>query len=102
MQANIIVPYRNRSEHLFQFVPYMERFLGDVEFRILVIKQADDKPFNKGSLLNIGVLILKESVNFVVLHDVDMLPLDQSCDYSPTENVRHLAGAAEQYGFTLP
>jgi hypothetical protein len=102
MNVNIIVPYRNRAGHLVQFVPHMERFLAGTELRILVIEQADDKPFNRGSLLNAGVSILRDETASVVLHDVDMLPLDSRCDYSATLSVHHLAGAAEQYGFGLP
>mgnify|MGYP003153103524 FL=1 len=52
----IIVPYRNREEHLARFVPHMEEFLSDkdIEYKIFVIEQDNDKPFNRGWLLNVG------------------------------------------------
>ena len=37
----IIVPYRDREEHLAQFVPHMEKFLSDkkIDFKIFVVEQ---------------------------------------------------------------
>jgi hypothetical protein len=54
----IIVPYRDREDHLKQFVPYMENYLledleGEADYRIFIINQDDDKPFNRAKLLNI-------------------------------------------------
>jgi hypothetical protein len=99
----IVVPFRNRREQLAQFAPHMEHFLDAHPFRILVIEQADGKPFNRGALLNVGFHLAGATAEWVAFHDVDMLPLDASCDYSmPASGMRHLAGAAEQFGFTNP
>jgi hypothetical protein len=68
----------------------------------MVVEQTDGWPFNRGSLLNIGMLLADPNTDRVALHDVDMLPLDEECDYSSTEGIRHLAGGAEQFGFALP
>ena len=32
----------------------MEEYLTDVEHEIFIIEQSDDKPFNRGKLLNVG------------------------------------------------
>lgn len=100
--VHIIVPYRDREAHLLQFVPHMERFLGNVTPQVTVVAQADDKPFNKGALVNVGATLLRGSAGYVVCHDVDMLPLDSACDYSLPESVTHLAGAAEQFDYRMP
>ena len=47
----IIVPYRDREEHLAQFVPHMEKFLSqqDIDFKLFIIEQGDENAFNRGS-----------------------------------------------------
>jgi predicted glycosyltransferase involved in capsule biosynthesis len=100
-KLSIVVPYRKREEHLKQFIPYMEEFLGKegIPFHIYIIHQADDKPFNRAKLLNVG---FKESEEFdyFAFHDVDMLPVDS--DYSYVDCPTHLAAKAEQFGWRLP
>ena len=49
----------------------------------------DDLPFNRGKLLNIGFNEnLKKRCDYVVFHDVDMLPL--RVDYTPSDVPIHL------------
>lgn len=92
----IIVPYRDRLQHLNKFIPYMkQRFNAD----IFVIDQADGKPFNRGKLLNIGV-IEAPGYDYYALHDVDMLPVQS--DYSPPVNPTLLATKVQQFGYKLP
>ena len=53
MKLAIIVPYRDRLLHLNKFIAYMRpRFKADV----IVVEQLQGKPFNRGKLLNIGVI----------------------------------------------
>ena len=86
----IIVPYRDRKSHLDIFVPHMKKYLSDYDFKIFVIEQGDDKPFNRGKLLNIGAKIaIKEGFDYLALHDVDMLPLN-GVDYSYPDTPIHL------------
>ena len=90
----IIVPYRNRESHLNIFVPYIEEYLGDkFEYKIFVIEQKDNKPFNRGKLLT---AVFKESgsdFDYYCFHDVDMLPID--ADYSYCEQPTHLANTVD-------
>ena len=71
----------------------------NIPFHIYIIHQADDKPFNRAKLLNVG---FNESRNFdyFAFHDVDMLPVDS--DYSYVDCPTHLATRAEQFGWRLP
>lgn len=100
----IIVPYRDREEHLKQFVPYMENYLledlgTEGDYKIFIINQDDNKPFNRAKLLNVG---FKESEDFdyFAFHDVDMLPTDS--DYTYVDGPTHLATEVEQFEFKLP
>jgi hypothetical protein len=100
-KLSVVVPYRDREEHLKQFVPYMEKWLKDEEipFEIIIVNQTEGKGFNRAKLLNIG---FKETENcdYHVFHDVDMLPTDSDYDY--TDGPTHLASQAEQFDYKLP
>jgi hypothetical protein len=93
----IIVPYRNRLQHLNKFLPYMTGALKDAD--IFVIEQMDNKPFNRGKLLNIG-FIQAAGYDYYALHDVDMLPVKS--DYSFSENPTLLATKVQQFGYKMP
>lgn len=98
----IIVPYRDRKEHLLTFVPYMEAFLGTLPHQIVVVEQEDDRPFNKGTLLNVGFTLTRETTQCVCFHDVDMLPLDDARYYTPADHTIHISGCIEQFDYKLP
>ncbi len=59
----IIVPYRNRPQHLFAW--------QGIE-NVLFVEQADDKPFNRGKLLNIGAIECDD--NILIFNDIDLVP----------------------------
>lgn len=65
----LLVPYRDREEHLKEFVSQMNHH------EIYIIEQADDKPFNRGKLLNVGFLEIRPTK--FAAHDVDMYSLDK-------------------------
>lgn len=99
----IIVPYRDRLEHLRQFAPHMDRFLaGKQSFKLLVVEQTADAPFNRAKLINAGAALGTRVAKHLVMHDVDMLPADESCDYRPGTWPVHLAGRASQYDWKKP
>jgi hypothetical protein len=92
----IIVPYRDRESHLEVFVPYMQEYLKQYDYKIFVIEQSDSKPFNRGKLLNVGARIaIKEGFDYFALHDVDMLPL-KNVDYSYPETPIHLISKVDK------
>jgi hypothetical protein len=97
----IIVPYRDRDEHLMRFLPAMEssNLLEGIDYEILIVEQEEGKPFNRGKLLNVGA-IQSHTASYYCFHDVDMLPVVS--DYSYVEVPTHLAAEAEQFDFKLP
>lgn len=99
----IVVPYRDRLEHLQLFAPALVQHLaGKQTFQLLVIEQTAGSPFNRGKLINVGFLQGRKAADHFVMHDVDMLPEDASCDYTPHPWPVHLAGCTSQYHGKLP
>jgi hypothetical protein len=100
----IIVPYRDREEHLAKFVPHMEKFLSDkeIDFKIFVVEQGNDRPFNRGWLINVGYDISsQQGFDYFCFHDVDMLPEDDTCDYSWVDKPTHLASRLSKFNYRL-
>ena len=91
-KLGVVIPYRNRRSHLKEFsrrfVRYMEKF--DINYELIVINQDDAKLFNRGMLLNIGFKYAEQlNCDYVVFHDVDMIPIH--VDYSYSEVPLHLS-----------
>ena len=95
--VTVIVPFRDRDDHLREFIPFMDAFLNGVD--IVIVEQDRGKPFNRGKLLNIGTLEAPRASCYC-FHDVDMLPV--VADYSPVSTPTHLAARVEQFAYKLP
>ena len=90
MKLGIIVPYRKRPGHLRKFRDAISTYLKDERYELIIVEQADDLPFNRGKLLNIGFKIaMRKLCDYVVFHDIDMLP--KEVDYSYSDVPIHLA-----------
>jgi len=91
-KLGVVVPYRDREEHLEEFVPKMETYLTrkGIDFVIIIVEQDHNQPFNRGALCNIGYKEAKiNRCNYIVFHDVDMIPIN--VDYSYSDHPVHLA-----------
>lgn len=91
-KLGVIVPFRDRYQHLDEFLPHIEKFLSDqdIDYRIIVIEQDNAQAFNRGKLCNIGFLeAVNRGCDYVIFHDVDMIPI--KADYSYSSRVIHLA-----------
>lgn len=103
---SVIVPYRDRKEHLDFFIPTINYFLTKTlkhSYDINIIEQHDSNPFNRGSLLNVGFLVLKKIPTYICLHDVDTTPvldLDPSIYEKPTHPT-HLCYGRSTENFQL-
>jgi hypothetical protein len=96
-QGCIIVPYRDRSEHLKEFLKHYVDVLP-----IYIIEQTFDKPFNRAKLLNIGFLEFGNKYDYAIYHDVDMLCESGAAYELYPEKPMHLATAASQFGYKMP
>ena len=91
-KLGIIVPYRNRYTHLNKFIKHITEYLQnkDINYKVIIVEQDDAKLFNRGMLLNIGYHYAKKMrCDYVIFHDIDMLPID--VDYSYVDYPIHLA-----------
>ena len=87
-KLGIIIPYRDRANQLFEFKKEIGKHI-DFDFEVIVVEQLGDQDFNRGKLLNIGFLKAEElGCDYVVFHDVDMIPVD--VDYSYRAKPTHL------------
>lgn len=86
----IIVPYRDRSDQLAQFIPHMRAYMPDA--RILIVEQAEGKEWNREKLFNVAVREYPD--DFYIFHDIDMLPIE--VDYASNPGVTQLAGSKIQ------
>lgn len=101
----ILVAFRNREEQLKTFLTYIHNFLRQqkIHYRIFVIEQANDKPFNHAKLINIGYQHAKR-LNFpcIILHDVDLLPMNLGNLYVCTQQPRHMSANIDKFRYNLP
>jgi len=81
----IIIPYRDRAEHLAELIPQLDNFFSHsgIDARVLISEQAGDLPFNRGFVNNAGFYALAPYVDYVCFHDVDLLP--EEADYRLSE-----------------
>jgi hypothetical protein len=102
-RACFIIPYRTRETHLNKFIPHLKQYLKAKEYKnycVKVIEQADNKPFNRAKLLNIGATLAVNDCDYFIFHDVDMLP--QTADYRYSTNPCHIATQASQFNNRMP
>jgi hypothetical protein len=103
----ICVPHYKREEHLKTFIPHMDEFFKNknIEYKIFVANQVfpdSVSGFNRGTSKNVAFDVArKEGYDYFCFHDIDMLPEDDSCDYSYPKNVEHLAVHVKQFDYGL-
>jgi hypothetical protein len=93
----IIVPYRNRFEHLKRFVPEMRNYLTKFNFQIFVIHQKNKKLFNRAALFNIGYHLIRQQFDYFCFHDIDLIP--EGSDYSFPKSPCHLSMNCSQFNY---
>jgi N-terminal region of glycosyl transferase group 7/N-terminal domain of galactosyltransferase len=87
-RLNIVVPYRDREDHLRHFVPALRTYFArdktdrDIPYRALIIEQESGLPFNRGALNNIGFLLGRSDCDYTCFHDIDYLPLRADYQWS--------------------
>ena len=105
MKLGVCVPYRDRELHLNEFIPKVGKFLKErnIDFQMYFAHQCDDKLFNRGAMKNIAAKhAFEEGCDYIVWHDIDMIPEDDSCDYSfPKDNPQHIAVRISQSDYKL-
>ncbi|XP_037079933.1 beta-1,4-N-acetylgalactosaminyltransferase bre-4-like [Pollicipes pollicipes] len=101
----IIVPYRDREEHLRMFLYHMHPVLQrqQLDYGIFVVEQAGSDAFNRASLLNAGAMESLKQHDFqcFVFHDVDLLMEDDRNLYTCPQQPRHMSVAVDSMHYKL-
>lgn len=91
MKYSIIIPYRNREEHLQILLPRLqEKFVGK-EYEIIISEQSNQDNFQLAIVNNIG--FREATGDIIILHQVDYYPADD-LDYTFTGDVTLLGARA--------
>ena len=103
----IIVPYRDRHEILKHFLFHTHQILQrqQLDYRIYICEQAFNKTFNKGIVMNAcfkEILRLEPDTPCFIMHDVDLLLIDDRNMYTCPIYPRHLSVAIDKFHFYLP
>ncbi|XP_055533807.1 beta-1,4-N-acetylgalactosaminyltransferase bre-4 [Wyeomyia smithii] len=102
----IIVPYRDRDQHLPVFLKNLHPLLmkQQIEYGVYIVEQSAGTSFNRASLMNIGFVEAMKQKNWdcMVFHDVDLLPMDDRNLYTCPDQPRHMSVAVDTFGFKLP
>ena len=96
MRGIIVVPYRDRAEHLARFRDAIKPY----GLPLVVVEQADNLPFNRAKLFNVFAKRLGGFYDYYVFHDVDMMPVNP--DYSYPEVPTHIATMCSQFHYMMP
>ena len=88
----IVIPYRDREQHLSRLIPHLvtfferDRLARAIPYEIHIAEQAPGRSFNRGAIKNAGFAVAHANADYVVFHDVDYLPIwaDYSLVHEPT------------------
>lgn len=78
MSYSIIIPYRDREEHIQTLLPRLNEMLKGKDYEIIIAEQVDEGKFKKNTLYNIATSYSTKEL--LVFHDVDYYPL-HNVDY---------------------
>ncbi|XP_050665794.1 beta-1,4-N-acetylgalactosaminyltransferase bre-4 isoform X2 [Leptidea sinapis] len=104
----IIVPYRDRPQHLAIFLRHMHPFLmkQQIEYGIFIVEQEGNSEFNRAKLMNVGFAESQKQKaggwQCFIFHDIDLLPLDSRNLYSCPKQPRHMSASIDKLNFKLP
>ena len=106
MKLGVCVPYRDREEHLHEFIPKVGKYLKSqgIDFCMYFAHQCNDKLFNRGKTKNIAASqAFRDGCTHIVWHDIDMIPEEGGgADYTyPEKYPRHIATQISQMDYQL-
>ncbi|RXN04876.1 beta-1,4-galactosyltransferase 1-like protein [Labeo rohita] len=102
----IIIPFRNRGEHLKYWLHYLHPLLQrqQLDYGIYIIQQDGEWTFNRAKLLNVGYVEALKVYDYdcFIFSDVDIIPMDDRNTYKCSNQPRHLSVSMDKFGFKLP
>ncbi|CAF0758216.1 unnamed protein product [Rotaria sp. Silwood1] len=101
----IIIPYRDRYEHLVTLLYYLHPILQrqELDYKIYVSEQTGNGTYNKAVLMNAAFIYASSEYDFqcFVFHDVDLIPEDDRNMYSCPVFPRHMSVAVDEMSYKL-
>lgn len=95
-RLTVVIPFRDRDEHLHQLIPVLSATLDEqrIRHRVLVVEQEAGGLFNRGRLINTGIHYAAGDSDYYCLHDVDAVPVvaNYQCPSQPLRLVNTLRG----------
>jgi glycosyltransferase involved in cell wall biosynthesis len=91
MKYSIIIPYRNREEHLEVLLPRLQEKFADKDYEIIISEQGNEDNFQIAAVNNIG--FIESTGDVIILHQVDYYPADD-LDYTFTGTVTLMGAKA--------
>jgi len=78
LKGLIIIPFRDDAEHkrqdqLNQLISFLDKHIDTNKLEYVIVVQKDTKKFNRGRLLNEGVLV-HDNYDYYIFHDADLIP----------------------------
>uniref|UniRef100_A0A8D8LMX3 Beta-1,4-N-acetylgalactosaminyltransferase n=1 Tax=Cacopsylla melanoneura TaxID=428564 RepID=A0A8D8LMX3_9HEMI len=102
----IIVPYRDRVNHLQLFLYNIHPMLvrQQLDYTIFIVEQMEGQPFNRAALFNVGFIEANKIRGFdcFIFHDVDLIPEDDRNLYTCPGMPRHMSVAVDSLNYKLP
>ena len=101
----ILIPFRDRQEHLLQFLLNMHPLFArqEISYGVYLIEPEEKNAFNRGLLFNIGFLEANKDSNdswqCYALHDVDLISEDDRTLYICPDNPSHLSYRISKYAY---
>ncbi|XP_069834042.1 beta-1,4-galactosyltransferase 1-like isoform X4 [Dendropsophus ebraccatus] len=101
----IVIPFRNREQHLqiwlYNMHPFLQRQQAD--YGIYVVEQYGNSKFNRAKLMNIGYKEAVKEYNYscFIFSDVDIIPMDQRNLYRCSKNPKHMAHSLDKFQFRV-
>jgi len=92
----IFIPYRDRKEHL-------DKLLDSLiypKISIHILEQDNNDLFNRAKLFNIGAKEYLDKYEYLIFHDVDLIPQDANYNFKPNIPT-HYSCFCEQFGYKL-
>jgi len=101
----VIIPYRDRFEHLVTLLYYLHPILQrqELDYKIFVSEQLGNGTYNKAVLMNAAFIYASSEFDFqcFVFHDVDLIPEDDRNMYSCPIFPRHMSVAVDEMNYKL-
>lgn len=101
----IIIPYRDRQEHLITLLSYLHPLLQrqQLDYKIYVTEQAGNGTFNKAIIMNAAFIYAFDQNNYncYCFHDVDLVPEDDRNMYSCGSSPKHMSIGVDEMNYKL-